>query len=254
MTGRYVICPFYHAVSDTPLAHIAPLYRHRTAEEFKADMAWLCTHFTPIHWYEIDAYERAQKPAFCLTFDDGLKEFYTLVAPVLELMKVPCVCFLNSAFVDNKDLMFRYKEALQSQGVDWQEFLRTEQPYMTYDQIRDLQRRGFDFGSHSINHPHFESLSIEEQLDQTLGCENALREHIRLQHRLFSFPFGHGNLNPLSIKVHKGSQEAVFGTGNLRPAGGNMYNRISMDGSAMSAKDIVRGEYLREIAHQRIHD
>ena len=56
------------------------------------------------------------------------------------------------------------------------------------------------------------------------------------------------------MMVHKGTHEAVFGTANLRPAGGNMINRISMDGIGMPAKDIIRGEYLREIAHQRLHD
>ena len=251
---RYVICPFYHAVSDTPLPHISPLYRHRTATEFREDIEWLCAHFTPIHWYEIDAYERAHKPAFCLTFDDGLKEFYTIVAPILEEKHVPCVCFLNSAFVDNKSLMFRYQEALTQQGIDWKQYLSEQQPYMTYAQIRELQQRGFDFGCHSIDHPHFESLSLEQQLEQTLGCDQALRAHISLPHRLFSFPFGQEYLDAVSMMVHKGTHEAVFGTANLRPAGGNMINRISMDGIGMPAKDIIRGEYLREIAHQRLHD
>lgn len=252
--GRHVICLFYHAVSDKPLPHIRPLYRHRTEKEFRADLEWLTTHYTPIRWSEIDRYEQEGKPAFCVTFDDGMKEFYTVAAPILEEMKVPCLCFLNSAFVDNKDLMFRYKEALQQQGIEWQRFLREEQPYLTYAQIRDLQARGFEFGCHSIDHPHFERLTIEEQLTQTLECGRALRQHIPLPHRLFAFPFGQERLDPVTLAVHKGTHEAVFGTANMRPAGKNMYNRIAMDGTSMPVQDIIHGEYLRETAHRILHD
>ena len=251
---RYVICPFYHTVSDTPLPHISPLYRHRTEKEFREDMDWFTAHYTPIHWYEIEEYERNKKPAFCLTFDDGLKEFYTIVAPILEEKKIPCVCFLNSAFVDNKDLMFRYKEALTKQHIDWKHFLQEEQPYMTHHQLRELQERGFEFGSHSINHPHFYKLTLNDQLDQAIGCEKALREHFHIPHRLFSFPFGQEQLNAVSIKAHQGSHEMVFGTANMRPGGHNLINRIAMDGTPFSARAIVNGEYLRELAHIILHD
>lgn len=252
---RFVVCPYYHTVSDTPLPHIRPLYRHRTIAEFKADLDWFLAHYTPIRWDEIDDYERAQKPAFCLTFDDGLKEFYTVVAPILEEKKIPCVCFLNSAFVDNKALMFRYQEALRKQGIDPQQYLLNEQPYMTSAQIRDLQARDFMFGSHSVDHPYYETLSWDDQLTQTLTCDRALREQFNLPHRLFAYPFGQGGLDRTALKLAAGTHEAVFGTANMRPcAARNMYNRIWMEDAAFPASDIIHGEYLREIAHQRLHD
>ena len=254
IANRYVICPFYHAVSNTPLPHISPLYRHRTETEFRADLDWLLSRYEPIRWSDIDRYEKERKPAFCLTFDDGLKEFYTIVAPILEEKKIPCVCFLNSAFIDNKDLMFRYKEALIKQHIDWKRFLEEEQPYMTFAQIRELQERGFEFGSHSINHPHFYTLPLNEQLDQAIGCEKELKKQINLSHRLFSFPFGQEYLNYVAIKMHQGSHELVFGTANMRPGGANLVNRIAMDGTAYSARSIIIGEYLRETAHHLLHE
>ena len=249
---RYVICPYYHTVSDQPLPHISPLYRHRTVSEFRADLDWLMAHYTPIHWNEIDAYEQAHKPAFCLTFDDGLKEFYTIVAPILKEKKIPCVCFLNSAFVDNQDLMVRYREALQQQGIAWRTYLREQQPYMTRDQIRELQARGLDFGCHSIDHPHFEQLSLAQQLTQTTESARALKDLV--SHRLFAFPFGQEHLNRTALHMHMGTHEAVFGTANMRPGGVNLYNRIWMENTAMPAKAIIQGEYLREITHCCLHD
>lgn len=252
--NRHVICPYYHAVSDKPLPHISPLYRHRTVAEFRADLDWLLAHYKPIRWSEIDQYAQAGEPAFCLTFDDGLKEFYTIVAPILEEKGIPCLCFLNSAFVDNRDLMFRYKEALGKQGINWRTFLNEEQPYLTSSQIRDLQARGFEFGCHSIDHPHFEQLSLAEQLDQTQGCLQALRLLFPVPHRLFAYPFGQENLDGRALRMHAGTHEAVFGTANMRPGLRNMYNRIWMEDHPMSAKAIIQGEYLRETAHRLLHD
>ena len=251
---RYVICPYYHTVSDTPLPHVSPLYRHRTTTEFRADLDWLTARYKPIHWDEIDDFEKAQEPAFCLTFDDGFKEFYTIVAPILEEKGIPCVCFVNSSFVDNKDLMFRNKQALEKQGIDWKRFLEEEQPYLTTKQIIELQARGFEFGSHSIDHPHFEKLPLAEQLTQTINSNKVLKTLFPLPHRLFSFPFGQEHLSKTALKVHIGTHEAIFGTANMRPAPTNMYNRVWMEATTMPAREIIHGEYLREIMHQWIND
>lgn len=52
------------------------------------------------------------KNPFLLTFDDGLKEIYTVVAPILERKGIPAVFFLNNDFIDNKQLFYRFKISL----------------------------------------------------------------------------------------------------------------------------------------------
>ena len=254
MAKRYVICPYYHTVSDTPLPHLHSLYKPRSINEFKADLDWLLAHYKPIKWSDIDYYEQTKQPAFCLTFDDGFKEFYTIVAPILIEKRIPCVCFLNSAFLDNQAMLERCKKALAQKNIDWQQYLRAQQPYMTYKQVKELQEQGLEFGSHSVSHPHYEELNYDEQLAQSLDCDKVLREHQLLPHRLFSFPFGQGHLDTLELVLQTGTHEAVFGTGNMRPAPRNMYNRIWMENTHASARSIVFGEYLREIAHRLLHD
>jgi peptidoglycan/xylan/chitin deacetylase (PgdA/CDA1 family) len=49
---------------------------------------------------------------FHITFDDGLANFYKVVAPILLERKIPATVFVNSDFVDNKALFFRYKASL----------------------------------------------------------------------------------------------------------------------------------------------
>ena len=126
---------------------------------------------------------------------------------------------------------------------------------MTSQQILDLQARGFEFGSHSIDHPHFDTLPLMDQLSQTIESFKDLKRKFVLPHRLFSYPFGQGALDSIALKVHCGSNEVVFGTANMRSARLlNMYNRIWMEDTAMSAETIIRGEYWREIAHRLLHD
>lgn len=108
-----VIFPFYHTISDLPLNHIGPLYHVKSVKTFSAELDILLSYFQPIHpsefYHMILNGERPQKPAFLLSFDDGLSEFYDQIAPVLLAKGIPAINFLNPAFTDNKDMMYRYK-------------------------------------------------------------------------------------------------------------------------------------------------
>lgn len=116
LTGKNVIFPFYHSVSDSYLAHIHHLYHPKTTKQFISDLDFLLKHYCPMDINEVisfrDSSKKRSKPGFFLSFDDGLKEFYEIIAPVLLKKGIPAACFLNSGFVDNKDLFYRYKASL----------------------------------------------------------------------------------------------------------------------------------------------
>lgn len=277
-TGVYVVCPYYHAVSDTPLSYVSPLYRHRLTDEFQRDMDWLQKHFQPICWQQIDKAQETQTPSFCLSFDDGLRSFYTIVAPILKERGIPCIQFLNSAFVDNKALMYRYKAALiisrlqeqgrltrrarqailditysrrteldaiaRSIGLDFEAWLEREKPYLSRQQIKELQAQGFQFGAHSIDHPHYSELTTEEQLHQTCGSCADL-EAMGIPVEAFSYPFGREN-TPICVEQEAQQKvRAFFTTQNIHPPVAPYYHRFWAEGEHYSMSSIVRGEYLR---------
>jgi len=277
-THQYVICPFYHVVSDHMLPHITPLYRHRLVEEFMRDLDWLQAHFTPISWDEIDQAEQKQQPSFCLSFDDGLSEFYHVVAPILKTRSIPCIQFLNSAFVNNKALMYRYKVSLiisqlsqqgrlrhatqrqllsmsysqtyqidaiaASIGLDWQAWLQREQPYLTINQIRDLQQQGFQFGGHSVDHPNYGELTPVEQWKQTEQCFRDL-QHMGIQTMAFSYPFGRIGVNKDFDSQVRTLYSAIFTTDNITPNQKPVYHRFAAECNRYPLSWIVKGEYLR---------
>jgi peptidoglycan/xylan/chitin deacetylase (PgdA/CDA1 family) len=224
--------PFYHTVSDTPLPYIRHLYRVRTTREFLSNLDYMLRHFKPVTPEELHLPAKGKTP-MVLSFDDGLRGCYEVVAPVLERKGIPAIFFVNSAFVDNKDLFFRFKASLLADellnkptllkefhiwgntlpdvrkalmaagyedrqsfdqtagqiGVNFRQFLDLEQPFMTLQQLLDLDRRGFSIGAHSHSHPHFHRVDIVHREDEVRLSVQFIREHFPGKPVYFSFPF-----------------------------------------------------------------
>src|SRR5438067_12293582 len=110
------LLPYHHLVSDSELPHIRHLYSYKNVKQFRADLDFLLRHFNPVSVAQV--IETLKKgnglPAnsFLLTFDDGLREVYEVIAPILMEKGVPAIFFINPAFIDNKQLFYRYKISL----------------------------------------------------------------------------------------------------------------------------------------------
>ncbi|MBI1194095.1 MAG: polysaccharide deacetylase family protein [Bacteroidetes bacterium] len=127
-SGHRVLVPFYHAVSDTPLPHLDPLYPVRSPAQFSRDLDFMLRYFKPVDLPELVslcgrplAGEPASrkkrqppfdKPVFHVTIDDGLRSAGEQMAVILRAKGVPATLFVNSAFVGNRALMYRYTAAL----------------------------------------------------------------------------------------------------------------------------------------------
>jgi peptidoglycan/xylan/chitin deacetylase (PgdA/CDA1 family) len=115
-TGRRLFLPFYHTISDTNLPHIQHLYKVKSPKEFEKELDFILKYYKPITTTELTDLtvnqEKIRKRVFLLSFDDGLREMYDIVFPILRRKGVPALFFLNSAFIDNKDLFFRYKASV----------------------------------------------------------------------------------------------------------------------------------------------
>lgn len=228
--------PVYHCVSDEVLPHLKNIIKYKNTKQFEKDLDYLLQHFQFLNWEEFKQYIngnfRSNKKIALLTFDDGLREFYDIVVPILERKGIYAINFINPAFIDNKDLMFRCKasliieeinkkkninpeiytilqskESLQQQilkinyfrkndldilaellEIDFDLFLRTQQPYLTFDQLYVLTQKGFGISSHSWDHPLYNELTIHQQLETTNKTFDYLKKNIFL-YESFAFPF-----------------------------------------------------------------
>ena len=310
ITSRTVLLPFYHTVSDKRLPHIANLYSLRNTRLFTQDLEFFCRHYQPVsaeELYQIVSGQRSSaKPVFHLTFDDGLKEIYTLVAPILEQKGIPATVFLNSGFVDNTGFFFRYKVSLilerlkttqdratlesiatcfrnpnlpeaqlQRQllalgyhdqplieqignilDLDFEDYLKQEQPYLTSAQIKDLQHRGFTFGSHSIDHPLFKTLPLEEQKKQVQQSFAYLEEKLGIRERYFSFPFSDDGVSLKFIQwLHsEAACKLSFGISGLKDDVSPFHlHRMPVEGSTKPIAQLVKSEYLYYLLKAPLH-
>jgi peptidoglycan/xylan/chitin deacetylase (PgdA/CDA1 family) len=107
---------FYHIVSDQAVDHVRHLYSYKTPRQFERDLADLKSHFDLVGYPELlAAYEAGQPlPAGTayLSFDDGFRECYEIVRPILKSHDIPAIFFLTTDWLDNQALYYRSKISL----------------------------------------------------------------------------------------------------------------------------------------------
>ena len=155
--------------------------------------------------------------------------------------------------VDSSDLAaavvsipYRHREAVddvaQVLGVDTQEYLQRERPYLTGEQVTTLVKDGFAVGAHSIDHPLYAALTLEEQLRQTRESVQYVRETYGLGYAAFAFPHHDRGVSRPFFKelFDSGELDISFGTGGPRlDAWPRNIQRISFERPRMAARKIV---------------
>jgi peptidoglycan/xylan/chitin deacetylase (PgdA/CDA1 family) len=116
LSGVKRLVPLYHAVSDEAPAHLKHLYKVRTARQFENDLDIMLRYYKPVTLQELihitGEGKPLTRPVFHVTFDDGLSEFYHVVAPILLRKGIAATCFLNNHFIDNRNMMYRLKVSI----------------------------------------------------------------------------------------------------------------------------------------------
>ncbi|MBN1988948.1 MAG: polysaccharide deacetylase family protein [Bacteroidales bacterium] len=286
LSGVRVFMPFYHLVSDNPPPHVKHLYPICNTSEFSAQLQFMLKHFTPIGASElvriVQTGTRGRKPYLFLSFDDGFSELYSVVAPILMRHSVPATFFVNTGFVDNRELFYRCKVSLIANAilcnpslqsvynvnsllklgytdatsltdianhvdVDFDTYLATQKPYLELSQLKTLASQGFTIGGHSATHPNFSTLTPEQQLAEVTQCMSWVNTYFPNQPQLFSFPFSDiGVEAPLFSHLQNQPNTRIdlaFGTSGIKRGKHPMhFQRIPMEYSYKSAKKILGGE------------
>jgi peptidoglycan/xylan/chitin deacetylase (PgdA/CDA1 family) len=302
LCGRPLILPYYHMVSDETVPHVRPLYRYKNIAQFKHDLEFFLAHFRSVGLDDLLKHLLENRPlpqrGFLLSFDDGFREMAEIVAPILKAKGVSATFFLNSAFVDNRELGLHQKAALligrlaeissaaleekikrlfHGKGIvgdevvsmlklmryadravldeaaalcdlRFDEFLQQQKPYLTSGQIRGLLRDGFTIGGHSLDHPFYGDLTLEEQLRQTRESVNILQDKFGAQQRAFAFPHSDAGVSRTFFErsFSDGTLQISFGTGGLlRDAWTGHFQRFSMEKAKLPPATMVARQYAR---------
>lgn len=142
--------------------------------------------------------KKVRRCTIAFTFDDGWRDCYTQIAPQLEKYGVNAMFFINPNFVDAAD---NGDEAyIENFTVN-----TTKSPGkcpMTWEQIKDLQKRGFLFGAHTLDHYCINDDNITELEHQIGHCRGAIEKKLGVPCEHFAFPYGRlEHANPKSIDI-----------------------------------------------------
>lgn len=104
-----VTCPFYHIVGDHDMPHISLLYKTKTSKAFIEDIDYFGKYFEFIPLDQLGKARKSSKPRMLLSFDDGFRECFDIIRPILLEKGIPAIFFINTGYVNNDDLMYRCK-------------------------------------------------------------------------------------------------------------------------------------------------
>jgi peptidoglycan/xylan/chitin deacetylase (PgdA/CDA1 family) len=152
----------YHSLSIPP-------------QEFEEQMAYLSQNgFTTISPDQLMSYlnhgkELPEKPIL-ITFDDGYLDNYTNAYPILKKYGFTATIFLVTNLVGH------------------------DERFMTWDHVREMQKDGFVFGSHSVSHAVLTKLSREQAMAELIDSRKEMEQQLGVKARYFAYPTGAYNL------------------------------------------------------------
>lgn len=133
-------------------------------------------------------------------------------------------------------------------NLDFERFLKDEQPYLNASDIQDLDKNGFSIGLHSLNHPEFYLLNEPEMEYQVTESKRLLIELTGIESNLFSFPFtDFGIPDDFIKKIINEYQMITFGSAGIKDEPINRHiQRIPMDARhSTSSISLVANEIMR---------
>lgn len=169
-----VILEYHHVSADTPPSTSV------TPATFKKHLAYLADngfHVWPLVRIlrHLEQGKALPENTVALTFDDAYQSVHSTVMPLLHKRGWPFTVFVSTNYID------------KGYGN-----------YMSWDQLRELTRKGADIGNHSRSHPHLARARQGESRTDWLarvrsevrGAQERLEAEIEEPVRVFAYPFG----------------------------------------------------------------
>jgi peptidoglycan/xylan/chitin deacetylase (PgdA/CDA1 family) len=165
----------YHSISTNEEQGKHPYFRLNTSPEiFDKHMQFLDENkYTVISLNDLEI-KIKRKNAInenyaMITFDDGLKNFYTYAFPILTKYNFTATMFLPTAFINSNG---------------------TEQTnYLNWYEVKEMQKHGISFGSHTISHPTLVALDQKRVETEIKDSKKEIEDKTGMSVFTFSYPF-----------------------------------------------------------------
>lgn len=177
---EYILFLFYHWVLDDE------------QRAFRGQLQFLREHGDFIGLD--DAVRALQSPSgiggryFCVTFDDGFKNWHTNAAPVLSDLRVPAAFFLPTKYI-GLDLDKDWDRIAPFYRRSWSGLGRYFE-FLNWNECREISAAGFTIGSHTHTHPRLVDLSMAEAEEEMRVSKSILEDRLGRSCDHFCCPWG----------------------------------------------------------------
>jgi len=189
-----------------------------SARMFERHCRFFRRHFRVVRLRDIvEKLERGERldRELAITFDDGYRDNFETAAPVLEKLSLPATFFTVTKWIG-------------TDVVPWWDRERAAcHPWMTWDQLRTLHRKGFDLGAHTQTHADLGRLSGAEAQREIVGARLDLEREIGAPVDLFAYPYGGAShLTDANRELVKaaGFRCCCSGLGGVTPTGSSPFH------------------------------
>ncbi len=157
-----------------------------TPRQFAQQMAWLKANGYRTVTLSQAAALMGKKEAeldrlVCLTFDDAYQSLYHYALPVLMEHGLTATVFALSDYVGKENRWDINWGGRRFRHLDWEE-------------MRQMQQAGIEFGSHGASHRDLRFLSVGELKRELVDSKRALEDGLGREVASFCYPFGRYNL------------------------------------------------------------
>jgi peptidoglycan/xylan/chitin deacetylase (PgdA/CDA1 family) len=175
-----------------------------------------------------------------------------------RLLSVAGVASLSNLALRIRTISYAQRSVLDNLGrvlgCAFEEYLASRKPYVTSEQVQSLIRQGFSIGAHSVDHPPYAHVSLDEQLFQTRESMRWLSERFHLSCQSFAFPYRDDgvSLDFFRTMFAGDGLKVSFGTGGLVPhAFPCNLPRFSTERTDLSASEVLAGQFARYLVRGR---
>ena len=197
-SGPKVLVLNYHQIGNnfTPLCVPTQIFDEQMA--YLKDNGYIT--ITPEELYEgITGNLVLPERPVIITFDDGYVDNYTNALPVLKKYAMRATIFIVPGFTNNNP------------------------NYLTWDQLKEMEKNGFSVQSHTLNHRALEELPDDEIRAELLNSKLLLEKNLGHSVDFLAYPTGTYNLHIAGIAKDVGYKAAyTIKYGNV-DKGSNIY-------------------------------
>ncbi|MEI7025949.1 polysaccharide deacetylase family protein [Paenibacillus sp. y28] len=173
----------YHSIAIDP-GNPAAL----TPDKLEAQLSYLAEEgYTTLTLQQFtDIMEDKQKPPakpVLLTFDDGYTDNYETAMPLIRKYDFHATLFMTPGWVDKPG-------------------------YLSWEQVKEMQKAGWDVMPHGMSHPKLNQLNAERQAQEIIEARKLIEAQLGVTADIFCYPYGLYNKQTLAILKEQGFRYA----------------------------------------------